>query len=242
MPQTDISSGANQGVGFETAKNLLLSSANYHVLIGSRDPTKGLAAVTTLKESPIKGTVSFIQIDVTNTASVDAAVKQVSDTYGRLDILVNNAGIISTNPVLAEALRETLEVNCVGVVIVTEAFIPLLRKSSTKRLVFISSGVSSISHAANPESRYYRPYVSQYRVTKAGLNMLLVQYWAKLKEEGFKVFGADPGLVATNLHERSRTAAMMGADVGGGRVAVVVKGERDEFEGKVCGAYGVLEW
>lgn len=188
----DTATNANQGVSFETAKNLLLSSANYHVLIGSRDLARRSATVATLNDSRLKGAASPIQIDVTDNASVDAVVKCVSNIYGRLDILVNNAGITSTNSLLAEALRERLEVNCVGVVTITEAFLPLLRKSSIKRLVFVSPGVSSISHAANPESRYYRPYVSQYRVTKAGLNMLLVWYWAKLKEGGFKVFWQIP--------------------------------------------------
>ncbi len=131
--------GANGGVGFETAKNLLLSSPTYHVLLGSRDPTKGSDAVATLKSLPIKGTVETIQIDVTDDASVDAAAAHVSTTYNRLDILVNNAGIFSQNPSPRSALREDLAVNTIGAVSVTEAFLPLLRKSSSPRLIFVSS-------------------------------------------------------------------------------------------------------
>ena len=181
---------------------------------------------------------------MTDNASVDAAAKHVSDTYARLDVLVNNAGIFSKNPSARDAMREILAVNTVGVVSVTEAFLPLLRKSSAPRLLFVSSSVGSISHAADPTSKYYAPAANEYRASKAALNMLMVQYWNKLGKEGFKVFGADPGLVATHMVdiEAVRKRGALEADVGGERVATVVKGERDADVGKVCGVYGVSPW
>ncbi|KAF4629530.1 hypothetical protein G7Y89_g8616 [Cudoniella acicularis] len=166
-------SGANQGIGYETAKILIEESPKYHVLLGSRDATKGAEAVATLKTPALKGTLETIQIDVTDDASVDAAAEHVSSQYGRLDILVNNAGILSKNPIARDNLRDVLAVNLVGPMSVTEAFLPLLRKSTSPRIIFVSSSVGSLTYASNPESRYYRPLGEQYRSSKAGLNMLM---------------------------------------------------------------------
>ncbi|PYI17613.1 NAD(P)-binding protein [Aspergillus violaceofuscus CBS 115571] len=236
--------GANQGVGFETAKDLLLSSHDYHILLGSRDPAKGEEAAQALRTLPeTKGTVSVIQIDVTDDRSVDEAAASVQKKYGRLDILVNNAGIaILDEPPSRDAYRKVLDVNLVGALSTTEAFLDLLRRSSEKRLIFVSSSTGSITHAADPESPYYNPRGIEYRSSKAALNMMMVLYWARLKAEGFKVFGADPGLCATNLTGdpeslRKRNAAE--PSDGGQRVATVVKGERDADVGKVLGVYGV---
>jgi len=238
-----ICSGANQGIGFETAKNLILSD-NYHVILGSRDPTKGSKSAKALLDlSGIKGTASWIQIDVTNDKSVDEAASQIASQYGKLDILVNNAGIIAmTNPPNREAFRKVLDVNVVGALSSTEAFLDLLRKGSEKRLVFVSSSMGSITHAADPKSPYYNPHGTEYRTSKAAVNMLIVMYLARLKDEGFKVLGADPGLCATNFTGdpdslRKRNAAEP-LD-GGRRVAVVVKGEKDADIGRVLGDYGV---
>jgi NAD(P)-dependent dehydrogenase (short-subunit alcohol dehydrogenase family) len=240
-----LHAGANQGIGFETAKNLLLSSATYHILLGSRDSSKGIEAVSALRALPdIKGTVDAVQIDVTDDATVDAAAKHVSNTYGRLDVLVNNAGIHSKNPSPRDCLREVLAVNVVGVVSTTEAFLPLLRISSAPRLIFVSSSIGSISQAADPNSKYYAPLANEYRCSKAALNMLMVQYWVKLGKEGFKVFGADPGLIATNFvnPEQVRKRGAAEPEVGGERIATVVRGDRDADVGRVCGEYGVSPW
>jgi NAD(P)-dependent dehydrogenase (short-subunit alcohol dehydrogenase family) len=188
--------------------------------------------------------VETIQIEVTDDNSVDAAASQVASIYGRLDVLVNNAGIYSKNPVVREAAREILAVNVVGSVSVTEAFLPLLRKSSALRLIFVSSSVGSISQAADPKSPYFRPAGNEYRASKAALNMYVVQYHNKLSPEGIKVFGADPGLVVTNLMDKENQRARGGVEghVGGERIATVVNGERDTDVGRVCGVYGVSPW
>ncbi|KAM0543980.1 hypothetical protein ACHAPJ_012004 [Fusarium lateritium] len=238
--------GANQGVGFETAKNLVLSSVDYHVVIGSRDEFKGEDTARELQSlENIKGTVSSIQLDVTDDNSVDAAAHTLASEWGRLDILVNNAGIISTSsPPTREAFRSILETNLVGPLSVTEAFLPLLRKAEHKppRLIFVTSNVGSITHAANPESPYYGPNATEYRTSKAGLNMLMTMYYARLKPEGFLVFGADPGLCATNFTSDAESLKNRGAAdpaVGGERVACVVKGKKDGDVGKVLGVSGV---
>ena len=185
-----------------------------------------------------------MQIEVTDDSTVDSAASQVASTFGRLDVLVNNAGVFSKNPVVRESARETMAVNVVGSISVTEAFLPLLRKSSAPRLIFVSSSVGSISQAADPNSPYFRPAGNEYRASKAALNMYIVQYHNKLSSEGIKVFGADPGLVVTNLMNKENQRARGGVEghVGGERIATVVKGERDADVGRVCGVYGVSPW
>lgn len=175
---------------------------------------------------------------------MDHAAAKVGEEHGRLDILLNNAGLLDRNPNPREALRAILSVNVVGVVSVTEAFLPLLRKSKEPRLIFVSSSVGSISQAADPNSKYYAPLANEYRCSKAAVNMLMVQYWVKLGNDGFKVFGADPGLIATNFVDPKVTITRGAAEpkVGGERVATVVRGDRDADVGKVCGEYGISPW
>jgi NAD(P)-dependent dehydrogenase (short-subunit alcohol dehydrogenase family) len=210
-------------------------------LLGSRDLAKGKGAAADLQLFPIKGTVSAIQIDVTDDASVDAASRQVEETLGLIDVLVNNAGIGARhNKPARDAMREVLAVNVVGVVSVTEAFLPLLRKSSAPRLIFVSSTTGSITIAADPNGPLHGGGAMDYRSSKAALNMLMVLYWNRLEPEGFKVFGANPGLIATNFHGAARPGSE--PEVGGERIASVVRGDRDTDVGKICTATGLLPW
>jgi NAD(P)-dependent dehydrogenase (short-subunit alcohol dehydrogenase family) len=240
--------GANQGVGFEAAKNLVLSSASHHVIIGSRDASRGSQAVSDLQSlQDIKGSLETIQIDVTDDKSVDAAAEHVATKYGHLDVLVNNAGVNNMNPNLRESMRVILATNLVGVASVTEAFLPLLKKSDEPRLVLVSSSVGSITHASDKTSRYCSPAGTPYRCSKAGVNMMVAQYGHAVSAQGksFKVFGADPGLNATNLMGDADSLRARGAvepHVGGGVIASIVKGERDEDVGKLCSLTGVVPW
>ena len=239
--------GANQGIGYETVKNLLLSDGEhpYHVLLGCRDLAKGEEAISALKKNKLIGTVEALKIDVTDDASVDATAKQVADTFGRIDCLVHNAGISRLNhPSPRGAMREIANVNCIGVVSVTEAFLPLLQNSDAPRLVFVSSSTGSMTWASDPSNKLHRSAAKEYRASKAALNMLMVLYSVQLGE-GFKVFGADPGLNATNFTSDAKSLRARGAvepHVGGERIATVVKGNRDHDVGKVCGEYGVCPW
>ena len=236
-------SGGNQGIGFETARNLLLALATNHVILGSRNLANGEEAVKKLQN--LKGTVSAIQLDITDDKSVDAVAQKVAADYGRLDILVNNAGIVSTvHPPSRETYHNVLNTNVVGTLSMTEAFLSLLRKSSERRLVFVSSSVGSISQAADPSSPYYSGNGFEYRSSKAALSMLIVLYWNRLQQD-FKVSGADPGLCATNFTGNAQSLTSRGAVTpaqGGERIATVIKGEKDANVGRVLGEYGVSPW
>lgn len=241
--------GANQGVGFETARILALGSSSYHIILGSRTLSKGEAAAKKLQAlAGIKGTVAAIQLDVTHDASVDAAATAVEAEHGRLDVLVNNAGIFRHGPTPRAAAREIFETNVVGYISVTEVFLPLLQRSAgdshAPRLVFVSSSTGSITHASDPNSRYYAAAANEYRAGNAARNMLMNQYWVRLQKEGFKVFGADPGLTATNFVDpaMTRSRGTVEPEVGGEGIAYVVRGDRDADVGRVCGEYGVSPW
>ena len=193
---------------------------------------------------------------MTSEASVAAAAAQVHETYGRVDVVVNNAGIVSAHPPGLAALRDTLATNVLGAAAVTEAFRELLVAGAARgggdgaRLVFVGSSMGSLAHSANPDSPYYRSKIgrefSEYRVSKAAVNMMMIQYGKTLKEHGVRVWCADPGLNATNLIAGAKDAAVKldipGPEVGGELVASVVKGGRDADVGRVVGRYGVQEW
>ncbi|WQF85520.1 Putative short-chain dehydrogenase/reductase SDR, NAD(P)-binding domain superfamily [Colletotrichum destructivum] len=241
--------GANQGIGYEAAKNLILSSSEYHVVLGSRNSANGETAARQLGSTPgVKGSVATTQIDVTDEASVNDAVSRLVSEYGRLDVLVNNAGIISmAHPPTTGALRRVLDTNVIGALGVTEAFLPLLKNAVHKpaRIVFVSSSMGSITHASDPTSPYYTPFGTEYKVSKAALNMLMTMYVVRLKPEGILVFGADPGLCATNFTGDPTSLTARGAALpadGGDRVAAVIKTDKLEDAGKVIGIYGFSPW
>ena len=189
-----------------------------------------------------------MELDVVSDTSVDTAAEAVRVTHGRIDVLVNNAGVFRRGGPRNIA-REIFSVNVIGAISVTEAFLPLLRTSAaagnTPRLLFLSSSTGSLAYASDPSSKYYAPLSNEYRAANAARNMLVIQYWVKLQEKGVLVFGADPGLVATSFVGDPTALRQRGADepeVGGERVASVIRGDRDADAGRVCAEYGVLPW
>lgn len=144
--------------------------------------------------------LSKIQLDVTSPSSVQAAVESISKQYGKLDILINNAGISSHVPDLIDNLTECYSINVLGSARVTQAFVPLLKASSSARLIFITSVLGSITARSDPDDPFGRIPAMGYRTSKAGLNMLLACYEKELSGDGVKVFGICPGFLATELN------------------------------------------
>lgn len=203
---------------------------------------------------------------MTDAASIATAAEKVRADHGRLDALVNNAGTLSQDPAgLAAALREDLEVNVLGAAAVTEAFLPLLlaQQPTDPRLVFVSSSMGSLTGASDPSSRYYRSVLGtsplEYRVSKAALNMLMLEYWKRYGAEPrvdvdgvglgtrVRVWSADPGANATDFMgegkgQLARQRGIQGPEEGAKVIVGCVVGERDGEEGKVVGAYGVGPW
>jgi NAD(P)-dependent dehydrogenase (short-subunit alcohol dehydrogenase family) len=210
---TAVVTGANKGLGRHIAGQL--AAVGVTVYVASRDAERGRAAV-----AEIGDLARLLVLDVTDEASVAAAARQV----GELDILVNNAGIgddARTAPETdVDALRRTFETNVFGVVAVTNAFLPALRRSSAGRIVNISSGTGSLGRSTAPDARFAfgAGEAAGYRASKAALNALTVFYAQALADVGIKVNALAPGLRATGLNA---LAAASGGDPAEGAAGAV---------------------
>ncbi|MFG3160690.1 SDR family NAD(P)-dependent oxidoreductase [Streptomyces sp. NPDC048232] len=180
--------GANKGLGFETAKQLL--ALGHVVYVGARDAERGEKAAAELG-------ARFVQLDVTDDTSVSGALAAIDAAEGRLDVLVHNAGVLpSGTPDGPTALR-AFDTNAVGVVRVTEAALPLLRRSSNPTVVTVSSSAGSFWAVNNPDRPEYHLPTTLYSASKAAATMLTVQY-AK-SEPGIRFNAVEPGFTATDM-------------------------------------------
>jgi len=194
---TALVTGANKGIGKAIAQRLADAGMTVHV--GSRDAERGRRAV-----EEIGGDARLLVLDVTDETSVAEAARQVS----HLDILVNNAGIMVDDHRAVEAdldgFRRTYETNLFGVLAVTNAFLPALRRSARPRVVNISSGTGSLGWSTGPARQFPEAGTgAAYRSSKAALNALTVFYAQALADEGFKVNALAPGLRRTGLNARA---------------------------------------
>jgi NAD(P)-dependent dehydrogenase (short-subunit alcohol dehydrogenase family) len=180
--------GANKGIGFETARQLL--ELGHVVYLGARDVERGEKAAATLG-------ARFVQLDVTDDASVRDALAAIGSEEGRLDVLVHNAGILANEALDGPAAREAFDVNAVGIVRVTEAALPLLRASSNPTVVTVSSSMGSFWAVTNPDRPEFGLPLALYAASKAAATMLTVQY-AK-SQPGIKFNAVEPGATATDM-------------------------------------------
>lgn len=194
--------GANKGIGYEIAAGL--GALGHAVGVGARDEARRETAVARLRES---GVEAFgVPLDVTDDASVTAAAALLEDRYGRLDALVNNAGITGgpeqrPSTVDLDVVRTVVETNVLGVIRVTNAVLPLLRRSASPRVVLVSSGVGSLARqAAGGGELVTGPVAVAYAPSKTFLNAVMLQYVHELEGTGVLVNAACPGFVATDLN------------------------------------------
>jgi NAD(P)-dependent dehydrogenase (short-subunit alcohol dehydrogenase family) len=190
--------GGNRGLGFETAR--LLAEQGITVIIAARDPERGREAAERLGQS-------WVQLDVTDQDSVDAAAKWVEQEYGLLDILVNNAGItipheqgVPSRSCLDD-VRRIFETNVYGVIAVTNAMLPLLKKSASARIVNVSSELGSMGRMLVEGSPVWELNNLPYNASKAALNMVTVAYAKELWDTSIKVNAEDPGYCATEIND-----------------------------------------
>ncbi|KAF2865801.1 dehydrogenase with different specificitie [Massariosphaeria phaeospora] len=251
--------GANSGIGYETAKVFLQSSNRYHVYLGSRSVEKGIEALEKIRAGcpNATNTVELLQIDLGS----DESIQEAFGGPGRLDVLINNAGggfdgdFLQGKISLRECFNKAYDLNVSGTNVVTWTFIPLLLKSAEPRLIFLA-GLSQMTQAAEA----YFPTPPQpagwpkkidfetigYRCSKTAMSMLMLDWNHKLKEDGVKVFSVSPGFCATGLGglgEDLMTA--MGAghpSEGGQRLIAVAEGKRDADAGKIVDKVGLLPW
>ena len=208
--------GANKGLGYETARQL--GKQNVKVLIGARDETRGREAAEKLQAEGFDA--EFILLDVSDEKTHEAAAKYVEEKHGKLDILVNNAGIVlesmggKPSETSSETLRKTFDTNFFGAIAVTQAFLPLIKKSAAGRIVNVSSGLGSLAQNADPNWDYSAVKPLAYNSSKTALNAFTVILAHELKDANIKVNSADPGYTATDLNGNQGTKTVeQGASV-----------------------------
>ncbi|PPK68321.1 SDR family oxidoreductase [Actinokineospora auranticolor] len=189
--------GGNRGIGRAVVAGL--ADRGMTVVLGSRDRSRGVDAAAELG-------VESVELDVTSDDSIAAAAKELDERFGRLDVLVNNAGIsggFAAQPpgaVDLVAYREVFATNVFGVIAVTDALLPLLRRSAAPRVVNVSSGLASMARMSDPDGGLAAlPPFAAYAPSKSAVNSLTVQYAKALRAEGVLVNAADPGACDTDF-------------------------------------------
>lgn len=192
--------GANQGLGYEAVKRLASQYPDNIVLLGSRSADKGKAAADTITQLASGSRVVPFVIDIDSDASIAAAVKTVEQDYGRLDVLYHNAAVAHLPGTPREVINAVMQTNASSTVLVTDAFLPLLRKAKVPRILFMSSGLGSLTLNLDPSWPFYGIDEKPYIASKAAMNMIGVLYLAQLGKEGFKINVLNPGWRATGLN------------------------------------------
>lgn len=196
--------GANKGIGLETARQL--GHLGITVLVGARDAAKGEAAVKTLVSEGIDARA--VTLDVVQPAQIASVVALIQKDFGRLDILINNAGVqvepegfqVNTvGTVTLQSLETTFATNLFAVVALTQALLPLLKKSPAARIVNVSSILGSQTLHADPASPIYGFKAFAYDASKAALNSFTIHLAQLLKDTSIKVNSAHPGWVKTDM-------------------------------------------
>ena len=194
--------GGNKGLGHEMAKQLAQQGVT--VVLAARDQTKGEAAVESLRQEGLD--VRFLKLDVTNKRDYAAATAFLEKNFGKLDILINNAGIsadglagTSVSATTGQSLRDTFETNFFAPVALTQALLPLLRKSEAGRIVNMSSILGSQALHADPKSPIYDFKALSYDASKAALNSFTIHLAHELKGTNIKVNSAHPAWVKTDM-------------------------------------------
>jgi NAD(P)-dependent dehydrogenase (short-subunit alcohol dehydrogenase family) len=249
-----VITGSNIGLGYEAAK--ILSQKPYHIIITSRTLSKSEDAVAELKKTASGAVFSAYELDVASPASVSSFAEELQKEFSHIDCLINNAGVAldrlvpqETTPTAlakrAEVYSQILNTNVVGPNILTSVLLPLLLKSSSPRLLFVSSGLGSLQWRADPTNPFYQVLAPMYRSSKSALNMQMLSWHKDLKDNNVDVYSICPGFNATGLGGDAEAAAKQGAtspDVGGRVIADVAEGKRKGQEGRVIAGEGVQPW
>jgi NAD(P)-dependent dehydrogenase (short-subunit alcohol dehydrogenase family) len=231
---TTLITGANKGIGYEAARQLV--AAGHTVYVGSRNPEHGRRAAEQL------GALS-VQLDITDDASVQAAVKSI-EADGGLDVLVNNAAIeergdgnavVGPADVTADLVRKTFDTNVFGTVRVLHAFLPLLGRSANPVVVNVSSGLGSLTMFAPAPAELY-PGVA-YPASKAAVNMITVQYAKAFPN--MRINAVDPGFTKTDLNGNTGTQTV---EEGAEAVVRMAQVDADGPTGGFFNTAGAVPW
>ena len=246
MTKIAVITGANRGLGFATARRL--GQAGMKVIVGARNHANGEDAADRLRREGLA--CEPLHIDVESPGSVREAAELVEQRHGQVDILVNNAGILPEatasdvdRPLDLRMFRETFETNVFGAISVTTAFLPLLRRSASGRIVNVSSTMGSLTDQTDPSSPYYGLVVPAYQMSKAALNGFTIALSKALKDTSIKVNSVCPGWVQTDLGgPENRAAAPTTADEAAQIVVDMASLADDGPTGRFVDREGTVAW
>jgi NAD(P)-dependent dehydrogenase (short-subunit alcohol dehydrogenase family) len=237
--------GGNRGLGYATSR--ALAKAGFCVLLTGRDGDRADRAADELRAEGLD--VQALPLDVTCPSSITQVVQRVEHQHGRLDVLVNNAGILpeATDAeqhafASAEMFVRTFETNVFGVVAVTEAFLPLLRRSAMARIVNVSTTMGSLADQADPLSPWAQLAVPAYRASKAALNSITLSLAKALADTDITVTSVCPGWVQTDLAPGNREAAPTTPAQAAQIVVQAATMPADARSGRFVDADGIVPW
>ncbi len=243
MTQIALITGANRGLGLETARRLAQSGAT--VVVAARDARAGEDAAAALRTEGLDA--ESVRLDVTAEDSVQSAVAEVGERHGRLDVLINNAGILPEATSATEEFidlarfRETFDTNLFGAVSVVQQFLPLLRSAEAARIVNVSTTMGSLTDASDPNSPYYGVVVPAYQASKTALNAVTVALSKLLADTAISVVSVCPGFVQTDLTPMNRSQAPLTAKDASHVVAQAALGQ-SLVSGSFTDSAGVVAW
>lgn len=202
--RTVLITGANKGIGLETARQL--GGLGYGIWLGCRDDNHGRRAADALNAAGVN--VRFLPLNVTDHDSISAAARIVQEADGMLDVLINNAGILGGERTYPrdegiENIRSIYETNVFGVIRVTQAFVPLLAAVREAQVAMVGSGLASLTLMSDRASRVYATNMLGYISSKTALNAIAVSFSKDLAPLGIRVNVIDPGYTATDLNNNS---------------------------------------
>ncbi|KAF5017293.1 hypothetical protein F66182_10791 [Fusarium sp. NRRL 66182] len=227
--------GGNSGIGYDTTYALANASPDNHVILSARSSERGQKALAELQARKPRGTISFLELDVTSDDSINAAAKKLEADFGRLDVLVNNAGIATSDDLTRENIYKALNTNVFGALLLTNAIAPLLRKSQDPRIINVSSSAGSLTIRSNPEEPTNQVGYSLYRISKAALNAVTLEqyYFYKGWENVPKIWAYCPGYVVSNLlgeadREDRKAQGVESSETSAVGILEIVDGKRDK--------------
>lgn len=203
MTKIALITGANRGLGFAISRQLALQGIT--VLMGARDPQRGEEAASKLRFEGLNA--HFVPLDVTDRTAIDHVVQWIEQNFGHLDILVNNAAVnleyplqlYSASRVPLDLLRQTFEINFFGVFTLTQALLPLIRKSNAGRIVNVSSFLASLIKQSDPTWEWRDEKEFAYNSSKTALNAFTIHLAHDLRATNIKVNSVDPGWIKTEM-------------------------------------------
>ncbi|HSQ43590.1 MAG TPA: SDR family NAD(P)-dependent oxidoreductase [Ginsengibacter sp.] len=205
--KTVFITGANKGIGFETARQF--AQKDYYVYLGSRDMEKGTRAISQLHKEGLQN-VETLEIDVSSDVSIETTSSTLGKKISKLDILINNAGIRGDFPQYPSTanvgmIRKVYNTNLFGTIKVIQSFLPFLKLSPAARIVNVTSGLASLALHNDPSWKYYAIKGAAYGPSKTALNAYTIALAYELRDTNFKINVVDPGYTATDFNQNRGT-------------------------------------